>query len=173
MTWSCGLRLLVAESETHKMSWNNSGVTPRGVKLKRSTWAYYTSSLVIFIPDKFSWRWETESLKNRNKGVSESQPLTNTTARFMYNTYGTNNCKDLINWRNYTKMARLGFFWYSKIDIFIPTVRKGWLCSLCYLEASKTANNRVTSSLETNKELLESVSEPKKTASPGFARFQV
>ena len=63
-------------------------MTPGGVKLTRSPWAHYTSSLVIFMPDKFSLKWETESLKNRNKGLSESQPLTNTLARFMYNTYG-------------------------------------------------------------------------------------
>ena len=71
-----GLRFSEAESETCKMSWNDSGVTPGGDKLTSSTWAHYTSSLVIFIPDKFSLKWETESLKNRNKGVSESQPLT-------------------------------------------------------------------------------------------------
>ena len=76
-----GLRLPEAESETHKTSWNDSGVTPGGVKLTNSTWAHYTSSLVIFIPDKFSLKWETKSLKNRNKGVSESQPLPNTPAR--------------------------------------------------------------------------------------------
>ena len=62
-----GLRLLEAESETHKTTWNESEVTPGEVKLTRSTWAHYTSSLVIFIPDKFSLKWETESLKNRNK----------------------------------------------------------------------------------------------------------
>ena len=62
-----GLRLLEAESEAHKMNWNDSGVTPGGVKLISST-----SSLVIFILDKFGLKWETESLKNRNKGVSEA-----------------------------------------------------------------------------------------------------
>ena len=98
-----GLRLLEAESKTCKMSWNDSGVTPGRVELTSSTWAHYTSSLVIFIPDKFSLKWETESLKNRNKGVSESQPLTNTLARFMYNTYRAHTCKYLVNWRNYTK----------------------------------------------------------------------
>ena len=46
---------------------------------------------------------ETESLKNRNKGVSESQPLTNTPARILYNMYGAHTCKYLVNWRNYTK----------------------------------------------------------------------
>ena len=44
-----------------------------------------------------------ESLKNKNKGVSERQPLTNTPARFMYNMYGAHTCKYLVNWRNYTK----------------------------------------------------------------------
>ena len=63
-------------------------MTPGGVKLACSTLAHHTISLVNFTPDKFSLKWETESLKNRNKGVSESQPLTNTLARFMYNTYG-------------------------------------------------------------------------------------
>ena len=73
-----GLTLLEAESETRKTSWNDSGVTPGGVKHTRSTWAHYLSSLVTFIPDKFSLKWETESLKKRDKAVSESQPLTNT-----------------------------------------------------------------------------------------------
>ena len=114
---SCGLRLLEAESETHKLRWNDLGVTPGGDKLKSITKDYYTS-LVIFILDKFSWKWERESLKNRNKGVSESQPLTNILARFMHNTYGAHNCKYLANWRIYTKMARLGFLWYIKIHIF-------------------------------------------------------
>ena len=132
-----GLRLLEAESETHKTTWNESEVTPGEVKLTRSTWAHYTSSLVSFLPDKFSLKWETESLKNRNKGVSESQPLTNTRARFMYHTYRAHTCKYLqVNWRNYTKTARLGSFWYSKIDIFVPTVRKGWPCSLWLLSWS-------------------------------------
>ena len=97
-----GLRSLEAESETCKTSWNDSGATPEGVELTSSTWTHYTSSLVIFIPDKFSLKWETESF-NRNTGVSESQPLTNTLARFMYNTYRAHTCKYLINWRNYTK----------------------------------------------------------------------
>ena len=98
-----GLRLLEAESETHKTTWNESEVTPGEVKLTRSTWAHYTSSLVSFLPDKFSLKWETESLKNRNKGVSESQPLTNTPARILYSMYGAHTCKYLVNWRNYTK----------------------------------------------------------------------
>ena len=66
-----GLRLLEAESETYKMNWNRAGVTPGGVKLTSSTWACYTSSLVIFIPDKFSLKWETECLKNR-KGCQKA-----------------------------------------------------------------------------------------------------
>ena len=44
-----------------------------------------------------------ESLKNKSKGVSESQPLTNTPARFMYNRCGAHTCKYLVNWRNCTK----------------------------------------------------------------------
>ena len=70
--------------------------------LTSSTWAHYPSSLVICIPDKFSLKQETESL-NRNKGVSESQSLINTLARFMYNTYRAHTCKYVVNWRNYTK----------------------------------------------------------------------
>ena len=101
-----GLRLLETESKTRKTSWNESGVTPGEVKLTRSTWVHYTSSLVSFLPDKISLKWETESLKNRNKVVSESQPLTNTPARFMYNTYGAHTWKYLVNWRNYTKRDR-------------------------------------------------------------------
>ena len=81
-----GLRLLEAESKIRKTSWNDSGVTPGRVKLTSSTWAHYTSALVIFIPDKFSLKREAEPLKNRNKGVSESQSLTNTLDGFMYNT---------------------------------------------------------------------------------------
>ena len=67
-----------------------------------------------------------------------------------------------------------GPFDIPKLIFLYPQLEKvGHAHFDCYLEASKTANNRVTSSLETNKELLETVSELKKTASPGFARFQV
>ena len=59
-------------------------------------------------------------------------------------------------------MAKFGFFWYSKIDVFVCTVRKGWPCSLWYLEASKSGINRETSLQENNKKLLETVSELKK-----------
>ena len=114
-----GLRLLEAESEAHKMNWNDSGVTPGGVKLSSSTWAYYTSSLVIFIPDKFGLKWETKSLKNRNKVVSESQPLTNALARFMYNMYRAHICKYLINWRYYTKRD-LNLKWPNWGSLDIP-----------------------------------------------------
>ena len=163
-----GLRLLEAESETCKTSWNDSGVTPGGVKLTSSTWAHYPSSLVIFFPEKFSLEWETESLKNRNLGVSESQPLTNTPARFVYNTDRAHTHKCLVNWRNYTKrdlnkkMVKLAFFWYSKIGIFVRTIRKGWLCFYWYLEVSKTGNERVTSSQKINKKLLETIPKLKK-----------
>ena len=65
-----GFRLLEAESKTCKISWNNSGVTGGRIKLTSSTWAHYTSSLVIFIPDKFSWKWETKiSQKQKQKRV--------------------------------------------------------------------------------------------------------
>ena len=82
-----GLRLPETDSETCKVSWNDSRVTPRGVKLTSSTWAHYTSSLVTFIPDKFSLKWDTESLKNRNKGMSESQLLTNTHVQYTRSSY--------------------------------------------------------------------------------------
>ena len=51
------------------MGWNDSGVTPGGVKLKSSTQAHYKISLVIFIPDKFNLKWETESQKQKQRGV--------------------------------------------------------------------------------------------------------
>ena len=136
-------------------------MTPRGIKLTSSTWAHYTSSLVIFIPDKFSLKWETESLKNRNKGVSESQPLTNTLARFMYNTYGAHTCKYLVNWRNYTKRD-LNLKWpnWGSFDIlkliFLHTHLEKASRVYCdwYLEASKRGNGRVTSLQKINKKFL-------------------
>ena len=70
-------------------------------------------------------------------------------------------------------MAKLGFFWYFKIDVFVCTVRKGRPCLLWYLEASKRGINRETSLQETNKKLCETVSELKKAASPDSARSQV
>ena len=54
-------------------------------------------------------------------------------------------------------MAKFGFFLCSKINIFTCTIRKGWPCFDWYLEASKTRNNRVTSSQKSNKRLLESI----------------
>ena len=66
-------------------------------------------------------------------------------------------------------MAKFGFFLYYKIDIFMCTIRKGWPCFDWYLEASKTRNNRVTSSQKSNKKLLESV----RTKKADFARSQV
>ena len=56
----------------------------------------------------------------------------------------------------------------------MPTIRKGrpyyfaW-----YLEVYKKGNYRVTSLQETNKKLLETISEPKKAASADPARSQV
>ena len=143
-----GLRLPETDSETCKVSWNDSRVTPRGVKLTSSTWAHYTSSLVTFIPDKFSLKWETDSL-NRSKGVSESQPLTNTRARFMYNTYRAHTCKYLVNWRNYAKgdlnlkWPDLGSFDILKLIIFACTIRQGQPCFDWYLEASRAGNDSV------------------------------
>ena len=72
-------------------------------------------------------------------------------------------------------MAKLGFFRYSKIDIFLHTQLEkashayfDW-----YLEPSKTGNDRATSSQETDKKLLETVSELKNAASTDFATSQV
>ena len=59
-------------------------------------------------------------------------------------------------------MPKFGFFWYSKIDIFACTIRKGWPCFDWYLEASKTGNNRVTSSQQINKKKLEIISKLKR-----------
>ena len=67
-------------------------------------------------------------------------------------------------------MAKLGFFWYSKIDIFVCTIRKGQPCFDWYLEASKTGNDRVFSLQKINK--LKTI-RTKKAASTDFARSQV
>ena len=116
-------------------------MTPGGVKLSSSTWAYYTSSLVIFIPDKFGLKWETESLKNRNKGMSESQPLSNTPARLMYNTYRTHACKYLVNWENYTK-SDLNLKWPNWGSSDIPK-----LLFLCTQKKSAVKSNRLNGML--------------------------
>ena len=76
-------------------------MTPGGVTLTNSTQARHTISLVIFIPDRFSLKWEASQKQKR--GVSESQPLTNTPTRFMYSMYGVHICKYLVNWGNYAK----------------------------------------------------------------------
>ena len=71
-------------------------------------------------------------------------------------------------------MAKLGLFWYSKIGIFVPTIRKGQPYYFAwYLEVSKKGSYRVISSQETNKKLLETISELKKAASTYSARSQV
>ena len=71
-------------------------------------------------------------------------------------------------------MTKLGFFRYSKIDILERQLEKAGRAYFdWYLEASKTGNDRVTSLQETNKKLLETVSELKKAASTDFARSQV
>ena len=117
---------------------------------------------MIFIPEKFSLKWETESLKSIDKGVSESQPLTNTPARFMHNTYGTHTCKFLVKWRNYAKRdlnlkcpnVQIGVLlefqsWY----ICMQNYKRLVVLTVTGLEASKTENGRV-SSQEINKRLL-------------------
>ena len=112
--------------------------------------------------------------------MSESQPLTNTPARVMYNTYGAHTCKYLVNWRNYTKRdfdlkwPNWGSFGISKLIVLHAQSEKaGCAYSDWYLEASKRVNERVISLQETNKKLCETVSELKKAASPDSARSQV
>ena len=115
---------------------------------------------MIFIPENFSLKWETESLKSRDKGVSESQPLTNTPARFMHNAYGTHTCKYLVNWRNYAKRdlnlkcPNWGSFGIPKLVYLHAELQKAGR-AFCdwYLEASKTESGRVTSQ-EINQRLL-------------------
>ena len=132
----------------------------------------YPSSLGLFIPAKFSLKWETESLKNRNKAVSESQPLTNTLARFMYNTYRAHTCKYLINWRYYPKRdlnlkwSNLGSFDIPKLIILCKQLEKaGGAYFNCYLETCKTGNDRVPSLRETSMKLLGTILKLKNTAS--------
>ena len=135
---------------------------------------------MIFIPDKFSLEWETESLKNRNIGVSESLPLTNTAARFLYNTYGAHTCKYQVNWKNYTKRD-LNLKWpnwrsfdISKLIFLCAQLEKaGHAYFDWYIEASKRGNDRVTSSQETNKKLLETISDLKKDVGTDSARSEV
>ena len=139
-------------------------MTPGGVKLTSSTLAHYTVSLVIFIPDKFSSKWETESFKNRNTWVSESQPLTNTPARFMYNMCGAHTCNYLVNWRNYTR-RELNLKWpnWGSFDIPKLIFLHAQLEKAChayfewFLEASKRGNDRVTSSQKMNKKLFKTI----------------
>ena len=67
-------------------------------------------------------------------------------------------------------MAKLGFFWYSKIDILETQLEKASRAYFdWYLEASKTGNDRVTSLQKINKKLLENI-RTKKTARTDFAR---
>ena len=86
-----------------------------------------------------------KSLKNKNKGVSERQPLTNTLARLMYNMYGAHTCKYLVNWRNYTirdlnlKRPNWGSFDIPKLILLHAQLEKACHAYLdWYLEASKT-----------------------------------
>ena len=112
--------------------------------------------------------------------MSESQPLTNTPARFMYNMYGAHTCKYLVNYRNYTKRD-LNLKWpnWGSFDIL------KWIFLLThlekasrayfdwYLEASKRGNDRVTSSQKINKKLLKTISEFKKVAGTDSAGSRV
>ena len=59
-------------------------------------------------------------------------------------------------------MAKLGFFSYSKTDIFAYTIRKGQPCFDWCLEVSKIGNDKVTSRQKINKKLLETISKLKK-----------
>ena len=93
--------------------------------------------------------------------MSESQPLTNTLARFMY---GAHTCKYLVNWRNYTKRD-LNLKWPNWSSFDIPKLiflhgqleKPGRVYFDWYLEASKLGNDRVTSLQETNMKLLETI----------------
>ena len=145
------------------MGWNDSGVTPGGVKLKSSTQAHYKISLVIFTPDKFNLKWETES-QQQKQGVSESWPLTNTPARFMCNMYTAHIFKYLVNWRNYTKRAlNLKWPYWGSSDIpkliflHAQLENASHACFDWYLETSKRGNDRVVSLQETNKKLLDTI----------------
>ena len=116
-------------------------------------------------------------MSQKQKGVSESQPLTNTPARFMYRAH---TCKYLVNWRNYTERDRnlkwpnWGSFDIPKL-IFLHTQleKASHACFDWYLGPSKRGNDRGTSSQETNKKLLETISDLKKAGSTDFARSQV
>ena len=88
--------------------------------------------------------------------------------------------KYLVNWRNYTKRdlnlkwPNWGSFDISKlIFLHVQSEKAGCAYFDWYLEASKRGNDRVTSSQETNKKLLETVSELNKAASAESARSQV
>ena len=117
---------------------------PGGVRLTSSTWAHYTGLPVIFIPDKFSLKWETESLKTGSKEVSGNQPPTNAPAGFMHSKYGTHTYKYLVNWRNYTnrdpnlKWPKCGSFDIPKLIFLHAKLEKaGHAYFDWYLEAFK------------------------------------
>ena len=100
---------------------------------------------------------------NRKKGVSESQPLTNTPARFTSNTHGAHICKYLVNWRNYTKRdlnlkwPNWGSFDIPKLTFLHTQLEKaGRVYFDWYLEASKIGNES-NFLQETNKKLLEMI----------------
>ena len=57
---------------------------PRGAKLTSSTLAHNTISLVNFIPDEFNLKMGNRASETQKQGTSESQSLTNTSARIMY-----------------------------------------------------------------------------------------
>ena len=126
-----------------------------------------------FTSDFYPWQIQPKmgnrNSKNRNKGVSESQSLTNTPARFMYNTYRAHTCKYLVNWRNYTardlnlKWPKWDSFDIPKLVFLHAQLKKANHASLdWYLETSKWGNDRVTSSQEANKKFLETISELKR-----------
>ena len=58
-------------------------MTPRGAKLTSSTLAHDTISLVNFIPDKFNFKMGNRASQTQKQEASESQPMTNTPARFV------------------------------------------------------------------------------------------
>ena len=98
----------------------------------------------------------------------------------MYNTYRVHTCKYLVDWRNHTKRD-LNLKWPNQgsfdilklILLCIQSEKPGHAHFDCYLDASKRGNDRVTSSQDINKKLLETTSELKKAASTDSARSQV
>ena len=91
-----------------------------------SSQAAHGPTTQVTTSDFYPWQIQPKMgnrMSQKQKGVSESQPLTNTPARFMYRAH---TCKYLVNWRNYTKRdlslkgPNLGSFYILKL-IFLCT----------------------------------------------------